>query len=339
MFSEKIIIKLLEVKMKNISIKLLLISITLLLSINNISFAQRSFTTFPFKMVVGHVNGMQGTYGAYKMLVSQTSVDFPYYILMDKSVGFCYFINKYIQGFDSTALKFVSINSTEEKGFYDTLKMYNASREWKNKIIIKSIDLEHHDNFKTALNTVYYMTKLVSNDHYQRIADSIYNDSVKVNHIKAKDIIRLIDSTRMSYLLTDDSVYQQLKKNLYLTTDLGAPFTSSWLKGRESIMLDNYNKATFGLHRFCYISEIKHLPYQSNRNAFLKKANLKEFGVECYYPIYFNRFSDKNNKKSFYCYHRKNPLRFNSKLANQFKSKKGAWLMSTKKVNYIIISN
>lgn len=325
--------------MINKYIKLLFINIIIILSTSNFLSAQRSFTTFPFKMIVGHVNGMQGTYNGYKMLINQAPIEFPYFILMDKSIGFCYFINRYIKGIDSTAMKYVSINSKEERSFYDTLKIYNRNREWNNKITVKAVDLEHHDNFKTALNAVYYMTNLVSNDHYQRIADSIYNDSIKVNHIKAKEIIRLIDSTRMSYLLTDDSVYQQLKKNLYLTTDLGTPFTSSWFKGRESIMLNNYNKATYGLYRFCYISEIKHLPNQSNRNAFLKKANLKEFGVECYYPIYFNLYSATNNKKSFYCYHRKNPLRFNSKLADQFKSKKGAWLMSTKKVNYIIITN
>ncbi len=325
--------------MRNWISKSAILIIILSMNISSGLFAQRSYTTMPFKIIIGHVSGMQGTYEGYKLLINQTSPDFSYTILLERGVGFCFFINKYVSGIDTNALKNISIQNIDEKNFYKHIYLLNKEREVNNKILIKSIDTEHHDNFKSALNAIYYMTKKVSNEHYQNIADSIYYDSIKVNHIKAKDLIRLIDSTRMSYLMTDDSVLQMLKKNLYLTTDLGAPYTQDWFKGREKIMLSNYNKATFGLNRFCFISDMRHMPNQNGRKAFLKHAELKDFGVECYYPIYFNRFSDGKFRKPFYCLHRKNPMRFNSKLASQFKLKKGAWLMSTKKANYIIISN
>ena len=119
------------------SIKLFIIQLLIFFSIINHTYAQRTFTTLPFKMVIGHANGIRGSFGAYKMLLNQISTDFPYYILMDRSVGYCYFVNRYINDIDTTALKYISINSKEEADFYKTVRANNQTRDKKNKIRIK----------------------------------------------------------------------------------------------------------------------------------------------------------------------------------------------------------
>jgi len=293
----------------------------------------------PYKIIVGHVNGVFGTYKGYEMLLNQIEPEFPYAVILEKSASYCYFINLYISGRDTTAINKINISNLEEKSFYSHIRGLNKEREYSNRIIIKSIDLEQQDNFKNSLNAVYYMLSQVSNDHYQRMADTIYRDSTKLNHVKAKDLIRLIDSTRMSYLMADDSVLQVIKKNLYLTTDLGVPYGVSWASNREKILLDFFNSATFGLNRYCCITDVKHLPKSGKRKAFLNKANLKSFGISCIYPIYFNHYFNTGFKKTFYCAHPTNPFKGKSALKNQFKLKKGAWLMNTEKYTYLIISN
>lgn len=301
--------------------------------------AQRSYTTMPYKMVVGELKGMVGTYKGYEMLINQASPDYPYNLILERGVSFCYLVNQFISNKDTSCLSLLNINGADEKAFYKHLQKLNKERDYKNRIIIRSIDLEHSENFKTALNTTYYMIKKVSNNFYQKIADSIYNDSNKVNHIKTKDLMRLIDSTRMSYLMTDDSILQLIKKNLYQTTDLGAPYTNDWYEKREKILVNQYQKATSTLNRFCLITDVIHLPNSNKGKPFLKYAELKEFGVDCYYPIYFNHYTNNTYSKTFYCMYNKNPFKWNSKLYQQFNSKKGAWLMSTTKANYLIISN
>jgi hypothetical protein len=290
-------------------------------------------------MIVGHVNGVFGTYKGYEMLLNQIEPEFPYTLILEKSASYCFFINLYISGRDTTAFTKINISNIEEKSFYLHIRDLNKERNYSNRIIIKSIDLEHQDNFKNSLNAVYYMLSQVSNNHYQKIADSIYRDSIKSYHVKAKDLIRLIDSTRMSYLMTDDSVLQVIKKNLYRTTDLGVPYGVSWASNREKILLEFFNAATYGLNRYCCITDVKHLPKSGKRKAFLNKANLKSFGVSCIYPVYFNHYFNTGFKKTFYCAHPANPFKWKSALKNQFKQKKGAWLMNTEKYTYLIISN
>ena len=58
--------------------------------------AQRSYTTMPTKMIVGHMKGMTGTYKSYELLINQISPEFPYTIVLERGASFCYFINKYI---------------------------------------------------------------------------------------------------------------------------------------------------------------------------------------------------------------------------------------------------
>lgn len=293
----------------------------------------------PYKMIVGHMSKMLGTYKGYEMLLNQIEPEFPYAIILEKSASYCYFINLFISGRDTTALTNITIPNNEEKNFYIHLRNLNRERLYQNKIIIKSIDLEYQDNFKNSLNAVYYMLSQVSNDHYQKIADTIYNDKTKQNHVKTKDLIRLIDSTRMSYLMADDSVLQVIKKNIYRTVELGTPYGVSWTTNREKILLEFFNAATFGLNRYCCIADVKHLPKSGKHSAFLNKANLKSFGVICVYPIYFNHFFNEGFKKTFYCAHPTNPFKWKAELKNQFKQKKGAWLMNTEKSTYLIISN
>lgn len=315
------------------------ICLLLFFSIGMSASAQRPYTTTPVKMIVGDLKGMAGTYKGYEMLINQASPDFPFYLLLEKSVSYCYFINQYISLRDTNCIWQITINSIEERSFYEHLQKLNRSRTFVNRIIVKSVDLEHSENFKVAFNAIYYMIKKISNDHYQQIADSIYNDNNLVNRAKAKSLILLVDSSHLSYLMTDDSIFQQIKKNLYTTISLGTPYTKSWYKGRENIMLENYSKATQGLNRFCFITDITHMPDYKKNNPFLKKVELKEFGIQCYYPIYFNHYASSTYQQSFYCFHKYNPFRWNKKLTEQFSSKKGAWLMSTQKANYIIISN
>lgn len=313
--------------------------LVLVLSINSIALGQRSFTYMPYKMVVGDLKGMAGTYKGYEMLINQASPDYPFNLILEKGVSFCYFINQYISNRDTTCLSLLTINSSDERSFYKHLQKLNKDRLFINRIIVRPIDLENSENFKTALNAAYYMIKKVSNDYYQKIADSIYNDNNAVNRIKVKDLLNLIDTTRMSYLMSDDSILIQIKHNLSQTTELGTPYSEEWFTKREKILLYNYQKTTSSLNRFCLITDVTHMPASKNKKAFLKYAELKEFGVDCYYPIYFNHYTNTTYSKTFYCMHSKNPFKWNSKLYQQFNLKKGAWLMSTSKANYIIISN
>ncbi len=320
-------------------LKYLGLCLILVISIVVNASAQRSYTTMPVKMIVGDLKGMSGTYKGYEMLINQSSPDYTFNLILEKGVSFCFFINQYISGKDTSCLSMLNINSAEEKSFYKQLQKLNKEREYRNRIIVIPIDLEYSDNFRTVLNVAYYMIKKVSNERYQKIADSIYNDANKANHVKAKDLFRLIDSTRMSYLMTDDSTLQRIKKNLYLTTELGAPYSNDWFRKREKILLTNFNKTTTTLNRFCFITDIKHMPNSNENKPFLKYTDLKSFGVDCYYPIYFNHYTSSTYTKAFYCMNSKNPFKWNKKLFQQFNSKKGAWLMSTTKANYIIISN
>lgn len=331
------IIKLLEVKMK---LKKLLIIIFIIVfnSISNI-YAQSSYSNVPYKIIVGHLNGMSGAYKSYELLLSQSNSELPYDVVVEHGVGYCYFLNLYVSQRDTNCLSNINISNKDEKQFYKYIYNLNKNRESNNKIKIKSIDLEHEDNFKASLNAVFYMIKLVSNSNYQNIANNIYNNPNKVNHIKTKDLLRLIDSTRMSYLMIDDSVLTLIRKNIYETTNLGIPNSRSFKKAREKILLEHFNKATYLSNQYLYIADVSHLPTKKFGKPFLKKANLQELGIECLYPVYFNHNINFIYKKSFYCVHPKNPFRRNKTLGITLNSKKGSWLLSVDKVRYLVVSN
>ncbi len=293
----------------------------------------------PFKMIVGELRGMNGVYDAYLKLINQQSIEFPYHLILERDASFCFFINLHISGVDTNALKFIRFSNTEEKEFYKKLYTINLQRTTKNKISVKSFDLEHHNNFQTTINALYYMISSVSNNTLQIIADSIYKNPNKENHIKANDLIRLIDTTRIADLMVHDSVLQLIKNNLKISLSFGKPYTNIWYKSREKVLLNYYYNSTFKLDRYCAIIQTKHLPIAGDRNAFLKNAELKSLGITCVYPIYFNRYVNTIFKKSFYCEHPKNPFFLNKKSTVEFSKKKGAWLISSKKTYYLIVSN
>lgn len=293
----------------------------------------------PSKIIIGEVKTQRGIYTGYEMLLSQINRELPYHLILEKSTSYCYFINLYISGKDTSAISNINITNPSEKKFYQHLYKLNSERFPKNRIIVKGIDLEYTNSYKNCLNAVYYMISKVSNDSLQTEADSIYFNDYKPNHSKAKALIRLIDSTRLSYLMTDDSVLQKIKTNLYISTNLGQAYTKSWSKQREKELLHIFNKTTFGLDRYCFIVDIFHLPNRRFEKTFLEKAPLKEFDIRCYYPIYVNRFASNKFRKTFKCYHHKNPFRRNKGLGYSFKQKQGAWLLNTKKYNYYILSN
>lgn len=314
-----------------------ILSILLLFIFNNSS--SIAYSPLPFKFIVGEIKGMKGTYKGYQQILNQTEFGFKYDFILEKSASQCYFINRYILNIDTTCLKYLNSSNADELEFYNSIRINNLSREFNKKVRVRSFDLEYQQNFSIAVNALHYMISMVSNKALQLKADSIYSDSIKPNFIKAKDLTRIIDSTRISDLLTDDSVYQQIKKNLYLTIELGEPFTKSWYKNREKILLIEFQNSILGIDRYCAIVNNNHLPEIKHSNGFLKYFELNELGIKCYYPIYINRFSNNELKKAFVCGHKKNPFKWNKKTLNVFTKKSGAWLMSNKKTNYFVVSN
>lgn len=325
--------------MKYLSFKYFLLLYFLKVFTISTVYAQNAYSTVPYKMVVGHMNGMPGSYKSYELLLNQTSSEIPYSIIVEHGVGYCYFINLYLSLRDTNCLSNINFTSKDEKQFYKHIFNLNKERELKNKIYVKSIDLEHEDNFKASLNAIFYMIKLVSNTHYQNIANTIYNNPNKPNQLKVKDLIRLVDSTRMSYLMVDDSVLSLIRKNIYKTTDLGIPNTSTFKKAREKILLEHFNTATYSTNQYLCITDVSHLPTKKTGQPFLKKAHLKELGIECIYPVYFNHNISFKYKKSFYCVHPKNPFSRNKPLGKTLNAKRGSWLMSVDNVKYLIVSN
>lgn len=293
----------------------------------------------PYKLIIGELRGMTGVYDAYYKLINQQSIEFPYHLVLERDASFCFFVNLYISGTDTNVLKNIRFSNTEEKEFYKKIYTLNLLRVPRNKISVKSFDIEHHNNFQTCVNAIYYMISKVSNTSLQIIADSIYKNQNKVNHLKANELIRLIDTTRLADLMVHDSVLQLIKINLQTSLSFGKPYTNTWYKNREKALLNLYYKASWKLDRYCAIIQTKHLPKAGDRNAFLKNAELKGLGITCAYPIYFNRYVNTSFKKSFYCEHPKNPFYLNKKSTVEFSKKKGAWLISNKKTYYLIVSN
>jgi hypothetical protein len=293
----------------------------------------------PYKIVVGELRGMNGVYDAYLKIINQQSIEFPYHLILERDASFCFFINLHLSGADTNTLKYIRFSNTEEKEFYKKLYTLNLQRIPKNKISVKSFDLEYHNNFQTTINALYYMIAAVSNHKLQAVADSIYKNPNRENYLKATDLIRLIDTTRLADLMVHDSVLQLIKNNLKISLSFGKPYTNDWYKSREKVLLNYYYKASFNLDRYCAIIQTKHLPKAGDRNAFLKNAELKSLGITCVYPIYFNRYVNTIFKKPFYCEHPKNPFYLNKKSTVEFSKKKGAWLISSKKTYYLIVSN
>lgn len=332
----------LKTNMLRIKILLLTISIFSCTSL----FAQFNKSTFipskqdiPFKMIIGELKGMQGVYDAYYKLLQQQSTEFKYDLIIERDASFCFFINQHISGTDTNSLKYIRFGNIEEKDFYQKLYYLNKTRENKNKIYVRSFDIEHHNNFQTCLNAIYYMISNVSNESIQQMVDSIYKNENKPNFLKAKDLLRIIDTTRLKYLITHDSVLQLINSNLYTSVSLGKPYTKSWYKSREKILYKLYSNCTFNSDRYCVIIQTLHLPKTGKRNSFLNKINVEELGAQYIYPIYFNRYTNNIYKKSYYCLHPKDPFKFNRKTALDFSKKKGAWLISHKKTYYLVVSN
>lgn len=293
----------------------------------------------PYKIIIGELRGMNGVYDAYLKLINQQSTEFPYHLILERDASYCFFINLHISGADTNALKYIRFSNTEEKEFYNKIYSLNLQRSTKNKISVKSFDIEHHNNFQTTINALYYMISGVSNNTLQLITDSIYKNPYKENHLKANDLIRLIDTTRIADLMVHDSVLQLIKNNLKISLSFGKPYTKKWYKSREEVLLNYYYQASFKLDRYCAIIQTKHLPKVGDRHAFLKKLEVKSLGITCVYPIYFNRFVNTNFEKSFYCEHPNNPFYLNKKSTVEFSNKKGAWLISSKKTHYLVVSN
>lgn len=323
---------------------ILIFLITMLLSTN--SFAQFNKSTFtpskqdiPFKLIIGELKGMPGVYDAYYKLLQQQSTEFKYDLILERDASFCFFVNLHISGTDTNALKFIRFGNAEEKDFYQKILELNKQRELKNKIKTRSFDIEHHNNFQTCLNAIYYMISAVSNASIQATADTIYKNANKPNFIKAKDLIRLIDTTRLSYLMTHDSVLQIIKSNLNSSVSFGKTYTKSWYKQREKTLMPLFSKCIFNIDRYCVIVQTLHLPKSGNNKSFLNKIKIEELGAQYIYPIYFNRFTNNIYKKSYYCLHPKDPFKYNRKSTLDFSKKKGAWLISNKKTYYLVVSN
>ncbi len=295
--------------------------------------------SIPYKIIVAELKGIKGNYDAHYKLLLQQSTEFPYDLVLEKDASFCFFINLYINGNDTTVLKYVRLSGKEEEDFYKKIYQLNLEREVKNKIRIRSFDIEHHNNFQTCLNAIYYMISQVSNTTTLKVADDIYNNPSIATHLKANNLFRLIDSTQLKYLITHDSVLQEIRNNLKTSLSFSKPYTKSWYKKREKVLLNLFQKATYKTDRFCVITELIHMPKTGKRKAFLNYAELKALGIICIYPIYFNRYSNTIYKKSFYCTHPKNPFFFYPKKAKDFSSKKGVWLLSNKSNYFLIIAN
>lgn len=295
--------------------------------------------SIPFKIIIGELNGMKGNYEAHYKIIAQQAPEFPYDVILEKDASFCFFINLYIKAIDTNVFKYVRFSGKEEENLYRKLLVLNQERSVNNKINVKSIDIEHSNNFQTCVNAIYYMISQVSNESIQRITDTIYNNPYIATHLKANDLLRIIDSTRLSYLITHDSVLQEIRNNLKTTLSFSTPYTKSWYKKREKTLPKLFYKATYKSDRFCLITQTLHMPKSGTRKAFLKKVELEKLGIVSIYPIYFNRYSSKQYKKSFYCTHPKNPFFFYPKKAQEFSSKKGTWLLSNKEKYYLIVSN
>jgi hypothetical protein len=295
--------------------------------------------SIPFKIIVGELKGIKGNFDAHFKIISQQSSEFPYDVILEKDASFCFFMNLFISGRDTNIFKYVRISGKEEEDFYRKLYSLNKDRGTGNKINIKSFDIEHSNNFQTCLNAIYYMISQVSNESIQRIADTVYYNPYIATHLKANNLLRIIDSTRLAFLITHDSVLQEIRTNLKLTLSYSSPYTKSWYKKREKMLLELFNKATYKSVRFCVITQTIHMPKSGGRNAFLNDAKLKKLGIECIYPIYFNKYLNSLYKKTFYCTHPKNPFFFSPKKAQEFSSKKGAWILSNKNNYYLVISN
>ncbi len=293
----------------------------------------------PFKIIIAELKGMPGCFDAYYKVLTQQSTEFPYVLVLEKDASFCFFMNLYVSASDTTVLKYVHLSGLEEENFYKKVYTLNKERDFRNKITFRSFDIEHHNNFRTCLNAIYYMISNVSNSTIQQIADSTYYNSNIATHLKATSLLRLIDSTRLAYLIPYDSVLQEIKNNLNNSISFSTPYSNSWYKKREKKLVELFNKATFNTSRYCVITQVTHMPKSDNRKAFLKKIELSKLGIIPIYPIYFNRYSNTNYKKSFYCTHPKNPFLFYPKNAREFSSKKGTWLISNKDNYYLIVSN
>lgn len=295
--------------------------------------------SIPFKIIVGEIKGIKGNFDAQYKIISQQSIEFPYDVILEKDASFCFFINLYISGRDTNVLKYVQISGKEEEDFYKKLYSLNKDRSIGNKINIKSFDIEHSNNFQTCLNAIYYMISQVSNESIQRITDTVYHNPYIATHLKANNLLRIIDSTRLAFLITHDSVLQEIRNNLKFTLSYSAPYTKYWYKKREKILLELFNKAIYNSVRFCVITQTLHMPKSGHRKAFLTYAKLNKLGIACIYPIYFNKYLNNYFKKSFYCTHPKNPFFFNPKKGQEFSGKKGAWLLSNNETYYLVISN
>jgi hypothetical protein len=293
----------------------------------------------PNKIILGELRGMKGVYDAYLHLINQQATEFPYHLILERDASFCFFINLYISGTDTNALKHIRFVDNEEKEFYKKIYSLNLERNPKNKISVTSFDVEHEDNFQTTINALYYMISGVSNQSLQLLADSIYKNPYKANHIKANDLIRLIDTTRIADLMVHDSILQQIKNNLKTSLSFGKPYTNKWFKSREKVLLNAFSHASAKLERYCAIIQTNHMPKSGNINGFLRNVDLNSMGVTSIYPIYFNKYINSNFKEYFYCEHPKNPFYLNKNLTAEFYNRKGAWLISNKKTYYLVISN
>ncbi len=291
----------------------------------------------PFKLAVGELKGMRGVYDAYIRIIELQDKSFPYYLVLEKEASFCFFMNLYISNTDTNVFKYLSFTNKEEKQFYRNIYKLNMDRSSLTKIKLVSFDIEHRKNFKYSLNAVYYMIKKVSDEHYQHLADSIYNDTTKLNHVKAKELIRLVENTRLADLMVYDSVLNLIKENLMASIELGEPYTSSWYKHREELLEKLFVKSTLKLERYCAIVDAKHLP--KAKHSFLRTIESEKMGIASVYPIYFNRYTNAELKKHYYCSHPSNPFKWNKTQANEFSTKQGSWFMSNKNTYYLIVSN
>ncbi len=289
----------------------------------------------PAKIIIGEEKGKGNAYAGYQMILNHTSEYSPYTILLEKGSGYCYFINLYISDRDTLAIYQLEHIGVNEKRFYEHLYKLNKRRSKKNKIVVKGYDLEHEHNYIYPVKAFYYMISEVSNTTIQTTADSIVSNDNKSNQGKAKELLHLIDNSRMVDLIKDDSTLQLIREKLYLSLKFGGPSSKSWLKNREKELINQFKASIFGLDKFCCITQLKHLPHQKG-NPFLEKVPLKEFDIKYYYPIYIN---NKLTQQSYYCSYKKDPLKRNKALQTQLYSKSGAWLMSTEKHNYLLISN
>jgi hypothetical protein len=291
----------------------------------------------PFKLVIGELKGMRGVYDAYTRILEQQDKSFPYNLVLEKEASFCFFMNLYISNIDTNVFKYLNFTNKEEKQFFRNIHKLNTDRTAQSKIKLVSFDIEHRKKFKYSLNAVYYMIEKVSNQHYQHLADSIYNDSTKSNHVKTKELISLIENTRLANLMTYDSTLNIIKENLYTSVNLGEQYTKTWYKGREKILATLFIKSTSKLERYCAIVDAKHLP--KAKRSFLRKIESEKMGIASVYPIYFNRYTNTELKKHYYCSHPTNPFKYNKTQAKEFSKKQGSWFMSNKDTYYLIVSN